>query len=103
DAWAASVARHHDERFGWVASIHPYRDDALARLEQAIAQGALAVKWLPSAMNIDLRDPRCVPFYARLQRARLPLIVHVGEEKAVPGARAAKSWATRCCCARRCS
>jgi mannonate dehydratase len=86
DAWAAHVARHHATRFGWVASIHPYRDDALERLERALAQGALAVKWLPSAMNIDLRDARCAAFYARLQRARTPLIVHVGEEKAVPGA-----------------
>jgi predicted TIM-barrel fold metal-dependent hydrolase len=86
DAWAARVAQRHAERFGWVASIHPYRDDAVARLERALAHGALAVKWLPSAMNIDLRDARCTPFYARLQRARTPLIVHVGEEKAVPGA-----------------
>ncbi len=86
DAWAAHVAQQHAERFGWVASIHPYRDDALSRLDQALAHGALAIKWLPSAMNIDLRDARCVPFYARLQLSRVPLIVHVGEEQAVPGA-----------------
>jgi predicted TIM-barrel fold metal-dependent hydrolase len=86
DAWAAHVAQQHAERFGWVASIHPYRSDALERLDRALAQGALAVKWLPSAMNIDLRDVRCMPFYQRLQCARVPLIVHVGEEKAVPGA-----------------
>jgi mannonate dehydratase len=86
DAWAAHVARQHAGRFRWVASIHPYRPDALDRLERALTHGALAIKWLPSAMNIDLRDPRCVAFYERLQRARLPLIVHVGEEKAVPGA-----------------
>jgi len=86
DAWAARVAHANGPRFGWVASIHPYRDDALARLDQALSQGTLAIKWLPSAMNIDLRDPRCRPFYDRLARARVPLIVHVGEEKAVPGA-----------------
>jgi mannonate dehydratase len=86
DAWAAHVAQWHDDRFGWVASIHPYRDDALPRLRQALAAGALAIKWLPSAMNIDLRDPRCVPFYDLLAERRVPLIVHAGEEKAVPGA-----------------
>jgi mannonate dehydratase len=86
DAWAAHLAHTHGDRFGWVASIHPYCDDALARLRLALAQGALAVKWLPSAMNIDLRDPRCVPFYDLLAAARVPLIVHAGEEKAVPGA-----------------
>jgi len=86
DAWAAHVAQRHDDRFVWVASIHPYRDDALPRLRQALGAGALAVKWLPSAMNIDLRDPRCVPFYELLAARRVPLIVHAGEEKAVPGA-----------------
>ena len=86
DAWAAHVAHQHAKRFGWVASIHPYRNDALDRLDRALAHGALAIKWLPSAMNIDLRDPRCVPFYERLRHSRLPLVVHVGEEKAVPGA-----------------
>jgi mannonate dehydratase len=86
DAWAAQVASAHAERFGWVASIHPYRDDALQRLAAAQAAGAVAIKWLPSAMNIDLRDARCVQFYRALARSRLPLIVHAGEEKAVPGA-----------------
>ena len=86
DRYAASVASENAQRFGWVASIHPCAADALVRLERAIADGALAVKWLPSAMNIDLRDPRCRPFYDRLAASRLPLIVHCGEEKAVPGA-----------------
>lgn len=86
DAYAAHIAATHPERFDWVASIHPYRADALARLDHALQAGAVAVKWLPSAMNIDLRDTRCRPFYARLARAGVPLIVHCGEEKAVPGA-----------------
>jgi mannonate dehydratase len=37
-------------------------------------------------MNIDPRDKRCRPFYDRLAASRLPLIVHFGEEQAVPGA-----------------
>lgn len=86
DAYAARIAATYTQRFGWVASIHPYREDAPARLDAAIAGGALAVKWLPSAMNIDPRDARCRPFYDRLAAARLPLVVHCGEEKAVPGA-----------------
>jgi len=86
DAYTAQVAQQHAARFDWVASIHPYRDDALQRLEAALAAGARAVKWLPSAMNIDLRDARCKPFCERLARSGRPLIVHCGEEKAVPGA-----------------
>jgi predicted TIM-barrel fold metal-dependent hydrolase len=87
DAYARSVAAANAARFAWVASIHPYAPDALARLDQAIASGAVAIKWLPSAMNIDPRDARCRPFYDRLARARLPLVVHCGEEMAVPGAK----------------
>jgi hypothetical protein len=86
DAYAAQVAAGLPERFGWVSSIHPLRPDALARLDLALAGGARAIKWLPSAMAIDLRDVRLAPFYARLAATRTPLIVHCGEEKAVPGA-----------------
>jgi uncharacterized protein len=86
NAYAASLAAQHADRFQWVASIHPYREDALTALHTALQQGAVALKWLPSAMNIDLRLPRLRPFYDALAAARLPLIVHGGEEKAVPGA-----------------
>ena len=86
DAYAREVCSRHVERFGFVASIHPYAAEAIARLDRAIADGALAIKWLPSAMNIDPRDPRCRPFHDRLARTRTPLIVHYGEEQAVPGA-----------------
>lgn len=85
-AYAAQTAAAMPARFAWVASIHPYRADALARLDAAVKGGAVAMKWLPSSMNIDLRDSRLRPFYARLAAARMPLIVHCGEEKAVPGA-----------------
>jgi len=84
--YAATVATAHAQRFAWVASVHPYRDDAIERLDEAVEQGAVAMKWLPSAMNIDMRHPRCQPFFDRLAKSGLPLIVHCGEEKAVPGA-----------------
>lgn len=86
DAYCAQVAAALPQRFAWVASVHPYREDALQRLLHAAAHGAVAVKWLPSTMNIDLRDRRCRPVYDELLRLKLPLIVHVGEEKAAPGA-----------------
>jgi mannonate dehydratase len=87
DRYAAALATAHPERLAWVASIHPYRDDAIAALEQAAREGALAVKWLPSSMNIDLRDGRSLAFGERATALGLPLVVHCGEEKAVPGAR----------------
>jgi uncharacterized protein len=94
DRYAREVAEAAPDRFGWVASIHPLRHDALPRLELALAGGALAVKWLPSAMAIDLQDRRLAAFYERLAAARVPLIVHCGEERPCP-VPAVTSWATR--------
>lgn len=85
NAYATAVAAQHPERFGWVASIHPYRADALDALAQAAAQGAQAVKWLPASMGMDPANRRCQPFYDALVRHGLPLIVHCGDEHAVPG------------------
>jgi predicted TIM-barrel fold metal-dependent hydrolase len=85
DAYARDVAKRHPDAFEWVASIHPYRSDALAALEQAKRDGARAVKWLPSAMGIDPASPKCAPFYEGLRKYELPLIAHAGEERAVLG------------------
>lgn len=85
DSYARQMAEDHPDVFEWVASIHPYRDDAVDRLEAAAAQGARAVKWLPAAQNIDPDSNRCDAFFAALARLRLPLIIHCGEEKAVQG------------------
>ncbi|MDR1351336.1 MAG: amidohydrolase, partial [Zoogloeaceae bacterium] len=83
DAYARKLAAAHPQFFEWAASIHPYRPDALDRLEAAAAEGARAVKWLPAAQNIDPASPRCVAFYAALARLDLPLIIHCGKEQAV--------------------
>lgn len=85
--YAAAVVAEFPQRFEWIASVHPYREDAIARLDRAAAAGARGVKWLPSAMNIDPASSRCDAFYQRLVRWNLPLLVHCGEEVAAPGAR----------------
>jgi mannonate dehydratase len=85
--YAQRVAAARPDRFEWIASIHPAREDAIAELEWARSAGARAVKWLPPTMGIDLRAPASVAFYDALARLDLPLLVHVGEEQAVAGAR----------------
>ena len=85
NAYAARVARAHPTRMQWAASIHPYRKDALAALEDAAANGARAMKWLPAAMGIDPGSPRCDAFYRLLAKHDLPLITHAGHEAAVAG------------------
>ena len=77
----AVAAQHEDVKAG--VSIHPYRTDAVERLDKAVEAGAAAVKWLPNAMGIDPASPQCDPFYRRLAEVGLPLITHTGHEGAV--------------------
>ena len=83
--YAAEVAAQHPERFEWAASVHPYRPDCLEALAWAKHHGAQAVKWIPSAMNIDPAARRCTPFYDALKRLNLPLISHGGYEHPLLG------------------
>lgn len=80
--YAARVAESQ-QRFEWIASVHPYREDAIERLEWCKAHGAKAVKWLPPAMNIDPSARRCNRYYQKLIDLELPLLTHAGDEKAV--------------------
>lgn len=83
--YAQKIARNWPERFEWMASIHPYREDAIAALEEAARAGARGVKWLPAAQGMNPASPRCHAYYDALARLKLPLLVHCGEEKAVHG------------------
>ncbi|MCC6335266.1 MAG: amidohydrolase family protein [Myxococcales bacterium] len=81
--YVAALAKKAPDCFVACASVHPYRADAVEALEKAVEAGAVAVKWLPNAMNIDPSSPRCDAFYDALVRLQVPLITHAGEEKAV--------------------
>ncbi len=85
DAYAASIAQQHAARFEWIASIHPYRRDAVTALKEAVRYGARAVKWLPAAQGMDPASPLCDPFYESAARFDIPLLVHAGAELAVHG------------------
>ena len=83
--YAAKVAITHSQYFEWVASIHPYRADAIDALQAAHAQGARAIKWLPSGMGIDPMSAKCDAFYKSTHDLNMPIISHTGREKAVLG------------------
>jgi mannonate dehydratase len=88
DRYAAAVAARLPRRFEWIASIHPFRADAVEVLEATRRAGARGVKWLPNAMGIDPASPRCDHFYEALARTDTPLLTHAGEEAAVDDAAA---------------
>jgi mannonate dehydratase len=85
DGYCATLAERYPQYFRWAASIHPYDPAALDRFDAAVARGASAVKWLPSAQGIDPASARCDRLYERLARTRTPLITHAGNERAVHG------------------
>jgi predicted TIM-barrel fold metal-dependent hydrolase len=94
-----------------VASVHPYRRDAVAELEKCARQGAQMVKWsvyagkvanahkhssacslctsnyamfrLPNSMGINPSSPLCKPFYKAMKRLGLILLTHTGVEHSV--------------------
>ncbi|GMR19661.1 MAG: hypothetical protein BMS9Abin36_0256 [Gammaproteobacteria bacterium] len=82
--YAARVAQAHP-RLEWMASIHPYRHDAVDELHNVVRRGARGIKWVPAAMGMDPASPLCDPFYEALAQHDLPLLVHVGTERAVTG------------------
>ncbi len=86
NGYARSLAEKYGRDFEWAASVHPYRSDAVAALEEAAKSGARALKWLPAAMNIDPAASRCDAIYETLARLDVPLLVHCGKENAVKGA-----------------
>ncbi len=77
------LARENPDVFVAVASVHPYRADAVQELERCAAAGTKTVKWLPNAMGMDPANPRCDAFYAAMARLGMTLISHAGEEQAV--------------------
>jgi len=84
DFLVREVAKYPNLHFG--ASVNPYRHDALQRLEQAKADGALLLKWLPAIQHIDPADERLIPFYRKLVELDLPLLTHAGDEHSFTGA-----------------
>lgn len=80
---ARELAAYDNLLFG--ASINPYRNDALERLEQVKTQGAVLVKWIPGIMDIDPADEALIPFYERMRDLGLPLLSHAGEERSFGG------------------
>ena len=86
NAFVASETRRHDNLcFG--ASVNPHRRDALRRLRQVKAQGALLVKWIPNIMHIDPADETITRFYEELVALDLPLLSHAGQERSFASAR----------------
>lgn len=85
NTYARALWRRHSGRILFGASIHPYREHngqtATAMLEEVAASGAVLIKWLPIAQNIDIRDPRTILFLRRAAELNMPMLIHYGGER----------------------
>jgi len=77
-----SISENNAILFG--SSIHPYRTDWEEKLQYCLENNAVLCKWIPSSQQIDLKHPKCLPFYEKLAEYNLPLLCHVGPEAAIP-------------------
>lgn len=70
-------------------SVHPYAEDFRDRTSRMVDKGAVLMKWLPSAQQIDLAHEKvrgALEFLATAMPdgSALPLLLHVGPEYAIP-------------------
>lgn len=73
----------------FACSVHPYDNNFKDRVRDWIGKGAVMIKWLPSAQQIDLASDKVREALLFLAKARpnnepLPLLLHVGPEYAIP-------------------
>lgn len=78
-----SLVEKNPKIFVPMISVHPYRKDALEKLETWNKKGARFIKWLPNAMGIDPSDPKLDDYYSKVKELNMVLLVHVGGEGAV--------------------
>ncbi len=78
--WVFNVCRTHSNLLPG-PSINPMRADSLDELDYCLAEGAVLIKWLPSAQNFNPSSTQVQPFYRKLAAARVPLLVHMGGER----------------------
>lgn len=74
------LCRERPDRLLFGASVHPYRPNAVACVEEVFARGACLLKWLPLHQNIDIADPRTLAVLRCCAKLGLPILVHYGEE-----------------------
>lgn len=83
--YVIKISKLYPDIFIPVASIHPYRIDAIEELRRVHKEGSRFIKWLPNAQHIDATDPRSLLFFEEMKALNMTLITHTGHEKAVEG------------------
>jgi predicted TIM-barrel fold metal-dependent hydrolase len=81
--YVMDLATRYPDFFIPTISVHPYRKDAVERLDYWAKRGAKLIKWLPNSMVIDASSPALDSYYDAVKRNNMVIHTHVGEENAV--------------------
>lgn len=65
-------------------SINPNRPDALDLIDFYYERGFKGAKFLQCYWEVDTKDKSYAPYFEKLKKLGLPLLVHVGSESSVP-------------------
>ncbi len=75
-----AACRRHPRRYLFGASVHSYRENAVACVEEVFRAGACLLKWIPLHQNIDITDPRTLDVLRCCARLGLPVLAHYSGE-----------------------
>jgi len=81
--YVMDLAAKYPDIFIPTISVHPYRKDAVERLDYWARRGAKLIKWLPNTMAIDASSPIIDSYYDAVKRNNMVIHTHVGTEYAV--------------------
>lgn len=80
NSFVRELCRQRPDRYLFGASVHPYRRDAEACVEEVFAAGACLLKWLPVHQNIRADDRRTLAVLRKCAGLGLPVLLHCGHE-----------------------
>ncbi|MBQ2766554.1 MAG: amidohydrolase [Clostridia bacterium] len=83
DGIAAQVRQSRAAGFSTVgfAGIHQDYPDFASELDRITEMGLRGVKIHPDIQGINIDDPRMMPLYAEMEKRKLPLYVHMGDNR----------------------
>ena len=64
-------------------SINPKRPDALSLIDRYVDAGFVGAKFLQNYWGVDTREARYRPYFDKLAKLGLPLIIHAGSESSI--------------------
>ncbi|RXJ91115.1 mannonate dehydratase [Arcobacter sp. CECT 8983] len=64
-------------------SVNPNRLDALDLLDEYFESGFKGAKFLQNYWDIDITDEKYIPYFEKIKKYNLPIIIHTGSEHAI--------------------